>query len=113
MGVIRAVFGKIVSIFKPSRYGKEIVQGLNAIAGYVDHLIPVLEIIRDVTVKGDMDSVLEAARLLGLPESVVRGQTVEEAKFNLALAWALHRWPGARLRHVRRAIEVAYGALKP
>lgn len=79
---------------------------------YLDEIAQVVAFVAEMTPNRTDDQIARAAERLGV---AVRkdGRTVEEVLAALVLDWAMQRWPGAPMRRLRRAIEIAYGMLKP
>ena len=88
------------------------VKGVQAALRYVPEVLQVVEWVARMTPTRTDDEIVRAARELGVEEAV-RGFGGGEALARMVLAWARRKWPDAPQRRLRRAIEIAYGVLKP
>lgn len=89
-----------------------ITAGIQAAAPYLPEIYQVVRWVAQMTPNRTDDEILAAADKLGVP-ALIGAQDKSAALAQMVLQWAMRKWPGAPERRVRRAIEIAYGAIKP
>lgn len=102
------VFRKIFSVDIADR----IVGGVNAVSQYLPEIYQVVRRLAELTPNRTDDELIAAADRLGV-STAVGGLDYGEALARIAVAWARKKWPDAPERRIRRAIEIAYGAIRP
>lgn len=102
---IKAVFGRLW-------------KAVSVVDDYLPEVLQVVEWVAEKTPTRADDEILTAARAIGVAEGagiedVLRAGDKGRALAMIVEAWARRRWPEAPTRRIRRAIELAYGMLRP
>ena len=113
MSWLKRIWEWLRRLFRPD-FGERIQRGLEAAAPYIERAYEVVALIAALTPTRADDEILEAARRLGIIEFFVdpladRGEILRR----LALEALKRLFPQAPERQLNRAIEVAYGAVRP
>lgn len=95
-----------------SDLGDVLTSGISAAAPYLPEIYQVVRWVAQMTPTRTDDEIIAAAERLGVP-AALNASTTSEALAQIVLAWARRKWPDAPERRIRRAIEIAYGALRP
>jgi len=111
MTIITSIWKKVRKIFGGGSVADNIVRGVEVSLRYLPEIMQVVEWLAKMTPNKTDDEIIAAAKQLGL-EAPVAGSP-SEALAKLAVQWAKRKWPDAAERRIRRAIEIAYGAIRP
>lgn len=99
-------------IFGRGTPARALVDGIRAVDRYLPEIYQVVAWLAEITPTRADDEIIRAAQKLGVPQAIA-GRHGGEALAAIVLAWARRKWPDAPERRIRRAIEIAYGVLKP
>lgn len=89
-----------------------VVAGIQSAAPYVPEIYAIVRRVAQLTPTRTDDELLAAAEALGVVPDL-NARTTGDALARMVLDWAKRKWPDAPTRQLRRAIEIAYGALRP
>lgn len=89
-----------------------VVAGIQTAAPYVPEVYAIVRRVAQLTPTRTDDEILAAAEALGVRPDMT-APTTGDALARMVLSWAQRKWPEAPVRQLRRAIEIAYGALRP
>jgi hypothetical protein len=110
MNVLKKITQAIKGLFTKPDVADKLVGGIQASLQYVPEILQVVAWIASMTPNRTDDEIVEAAKRLGLDAPVAGSPS--EALAKLAVEWARRKWPNAPERRIRRALEIAYGAMK-
>lgn len=110
MSWLKSIWRRFVSLFGPD-LADLLTAGISAAGKYLPEIYQVVKWVAMATPTRADDEIIRVAEKLGVP-AVLQGDR-GEALAQMVLAWAQRKWPNAPMRQIRRAIEIAYGALKP
>lgn len=113
MNLLRRIWDLLRRLFRPELADK-IQRGLEAAAPYLQTAYEIVSLIAALTPTRSDDEILDAARRLGIIQFLIdpsadRGDILRR----LALEALKRLFPEAAERQLNRAIEVAYGAVRP
>lgn len=113
MNWLKRTWDRLRRLFRPEIADK-IQRGLTAAAPYLQTAYEIVALIAALTPMRSDDQILEAARRLGIIQFLIdpaadRGAILRQ----LALEALKRLFPQAPERQLNRAIEIAYGAVRP
>lgn len=108
---LHALWRRFKSLFGPTM-ADLLVGGIDAAAPYMPEIYQIVRRVAELTPMRSDDELLKVAEELGVPHWL-NAPTSGDALAGMVLAWAKRKWPDAPTSRLRRAIEIAYGALKP
>ena len=114
MGWLGIVIRWIAQLFAPA-IARAIADGLRKTEPYLPQIYDWVRTLAQLTPTRTDDEIMRAADAFGVPlllrpeSDVDRGAVLAE----IVLAVARRTWPDAPERVVRRAIEIAYGGIRP
>jgi len=113
MSWLKRIWEWLRGLFRPE-FAQRIQAGLEAAAPYLSRAYEIVSLIAALTPTRTDDEILDAARRLGIVEFLIdpaadRGEILR----HLALEALRRIFPQAPERQLNRAIEVAYGAVRP
>lgn len=89
-----------------------IVRGVDATSQYLPEIYQVVKWIAEMTPTRADDELIRVAERLGVP-AILGSHDRGAAIAAMVIEWARRKWPNAPIRRIRRAIEIAYGAVRP
>lgn len=111
MNWIQSLWRRFRSLFGP-HMADLLAGGIQAAAPYLPEIYQVVRWVAEMTPTRTDDEIIAAAERLGVP-AALNTSTTSEALAQIVIAWARRKWPDVPERRIRRAIELAYGALRP
>ncbi len=111
MNWIQSLWRRFRSLFGP-HMADLLAGGIHAAAPYLPEIYQIVKRVAQLTPTRSDDELVRVADELGVP-AWLNAPTSGDALAGMVLAWARRKWPDAPTSRLRRAIEIAYGALKP
>jgi hypothetical protein len=108
---IKTIWRRFVGLFSPS-LADALTSGISAASAYLPEIYQVVRWVAQMTPTRADDEIIAVAERLGVP-AVLDAPDRGEALARMVIAWAMQKWPGVPVRRIRRAIEIAYGAIRP
>lgn len=108
---IQAIWRRFKALSGPDM-ADQVVAGISAAAPYLPELYAIVRRVAQLTPTRADNELLRVADELGVP-AWLGAPTSGDALAAMVLAWARRKWPDAPQSRLRRAIEIAYGILKP
>lgn len=114
MGWIKTLGYWVTMIFSPS-VGRKIIAGIMATEKYLPTIYEWVKTAAEIAPQRTKDQLTKLADAFGVPELIEEyksgdyGKLIAEILFRAAKA----QWPAVPDRVIRRAIELAYGAIRP
>lgn len=107
--VIYAFFARIFS----SETVRNIIRGIRATEPYLPTIYQWVRMVAEMTPTRADDEMLRVADMFGVPLLLAPDADRGAVLADIILQAARRKWPEATDRAIRRAIEIAYGALRP
>jgi hypothetical protein len=111
MNWISSLFGKIKRFFAPE-FGNRIVEGVRVAAPYIETAYELVQAAAAAAPNKRLDQLLIAAQTLGVP-ALWRSDDPGSALREIVVMALRKKFPGVPDRVLNRAIELAYGAIRP
>lgn len=109
---VYAIYSLFARVFS-SETARKIIGGIRVTEPYLPTIYQWVKIVAEITPTRSDDEILRVADALGVPllldPAADRGTILAEIVFRAAK----RRWPQVPDRVLRRAIEIAYGGVKP
>jgi hypothetical protein len=95
------------------RFGNALLAGIERAAPFMDQAYNIVKLVAELTPTRADDEILAACDRMGVPAVFAAGSDKPAALRYIALEALKKAFPHAEERQLNRALEIAYGALKP